>query len=161
MKIKKLFALVILFTLILTKLSISQVMIKTTKGSEPFEIPEIAALAIESDKDIEVLAVMPKDHRPETYKNVNIEKGDRILMINGKKVTKTKDCRDIYEKLPVGGELKLGIKRNDQMFIVSINKADAKDLPQVKRRIITSDGKSGGTGDKMSAPVERRIIKTR
>lgn len=155
--------LIILILIILSsaKICTAQVIIKTTKGGEPFEIPEIAALVIESGNGLEVAAVMPKDKRPEAYRDANIESGDKIIMINGQKVQKAKECTQIYEKLPVGGELKLGVSRNGQMFLISIRKADPKDLPKIKRRIIMKDGKTGTPDEKTTDTGVKRIIKTR
>ena len=62
------------------------------------------------------------------------------MMVNGKTAKKAADLHEVYDKLKTGDEFKLGIKRDNQMFILNIKKADPKDLPQ--RKIIMRKGKN-------------------
>jgi predicted metalloprotease with PDZ domain len=64
-------------------------------------------------------------------------------VVNGKRVKTVKDIEGQYKAVPVGGEVKLGIQRGQEMMISRFAKADPKDLPKRKMMIIKSDGPDG------------------
>ncbi len=111
------------------------------KPGEIFMLPEVALLFNLEDKKILVENVMPKDMRDKNYKNVDLQEKDEILMVNGKKIKTPKDCEDIYDKLKVGEEFKMGIGRNDKMFIVSFKKADPEKLKSGGRMVVKMNDK--------------------
>ena len=117
--------------------------VKTFKG-ELFDIPELGAIIAKSDSgDLKVEHVMPPEARPKAYADVDIKSGDEILVVNGKRVKTIKEIEQLYKAVPVGGEVKLGIQRGQEMMISRFAKADPKDLPQRKMMIVTSDGPAG------------------
>ncbi len=102
---------------------------KTTGPNEVFMLPELGALIGPSPDGLTIMMVMPGDHRAEAYKKTDLKQGDLIKMVNGKGVKTCKDLQAVYDALKVGDELKLGIKRDKGLMIVSLDKADADDLP--------------------------------
>jgi C-terminal processing protease CtpA/Prc len=116
---------------------------KTFKG-EMFDIPELGAMVMKADSgNLRVEHVMPADARPKAYADVDIKSGDEILVLNGKRVKTIKEIESQYKTVPVGGEVKIGLRRGEESIISKFAKADPKDLPQRKMVIINSDGKGG------------------
>jgi S1-C subfamily serine protease len=105
-----------------------------------FLIRETGAMLVEENDKLKIEMVLPPEQRPKGYADVDMEKGDMILMMNGKRVNTTDQARQIYDGLKEGEDVKLGITRGEQMFISSFKKADEKNLPQMKRMIVTNDG---------------------
>jgi serine protease Do len=95
------------------------------------------------DKKIVVENVMPADMRDKSYKDVDLKESDVIMMVNGKKVSSIKDCEDIYNNVKTGEEFKMGINRNDKMFIAGFKKANPEELQSAGKMIIKKDGKKG------------------
>jgi C-terminal processing protease CtpA/Prc len=117
--------------------------VKTFKG-ELFDIPELGAIVTKPDSgNLKVEHVMPPEARPKAYADVDIKSGDQILVMNGKRVKTIKEIEAQYKAVPVGGEVKLGIQRGEDMMISRFAKADSSDLPKRKMMIITSDGSLG------------------
>jgi C-terminal processing protease CtpA/Prc len=117
--------------------------VKTFKG-ELFDIPELGAIIAKSDSgNLKVEHVVPPEARPKAYADVDLKPGDEILVVNGKRVKTIKEIEQQYKSIPVGGEVKLGIQRGNEMMISRFAKADPKDLPQRKMMIVTSDGPAG------------------
>ena len=117
--------------------------VKTLKG-DLFDIPELGAIIAKSDSgNLKVEHVMPAEARPKAYADVDIKPGDEILLLNGKRVKTIKEIEQSYTAVPVGGEVKLGIQRGQDMMISRFAKADPKDLPKRKMMIVTSDGPEG------------------
>ena len=66
------------------------------------------------------IGMMPtKGNLPKEFESIDLQEGDRILMLNGKRVKSIGDLRDVYEALAVADSVQFGIKRDDQMRIVS------------------------------------------
>ena len=107
---------------------------------EPFLLKELGAAIALDEGSLRVLNVMPPQHRPASYKDVDLQQDDVILMANGKRLSGAKDLQSIYDSLKVGEIFKLGIKRKEEMRLVSLAKADAKDLPKLQMRIMRDGG---------------------
>lgn len=117
--------------------------VKTFQG-ELFDIPELGAIVARSDSgNLKVEHIMPPEARPKAYADVDVRTGDEILVANGKRVKTIKEIEQLYKAVPVGGEVKLGIQRGQEMMISRFAKADPKDLPQRKMVVINSDGPAG------------------
>jgi S1-C subfamily serine protease len=100
--------------------------------NETFDLPEIGALIIQYKEKVKVQFVAPQNVRLAAYKNIDLRKDDIVMMVNGKTVNKASDLQDAYNKLKIGGDFKLGIKRDKQMFNLVVKKANPRDLPQRK-----------------------------
>lgn len=115
--------------------------VRELSSGEDIFIHEIGAMiAMEEDK-MKVLDVMPKDVRRKEYKDVDIQEGDVVVMVNGNRMKSALDLKKIYEEAAIGSEIKFGIRRGDQPMIVGVRKADPKTLPQ--QRIVRSSGMPG------------------
>jgi S1-C subfamily serine protease len=114
------------------------------KEGQPFLLQELGAVIIASNGTLKVEHVMPKDERSKAYAEADLQEGDIIMMGNQKALKSTKDLQQLYESVAIGSEVKLGLKRGEQMFIVTILKADPKDLPKMRIQI-------GGGGDDVAA----------
>ena len=98
-----------------------------------FRIPELSVmLTEEGDNTVKVAMAMPKDMRREPYRGVDIQEGDVILYLNGKRIKKVKVFEELYADLEIGAKVQIGIKRDKDPFIISFDKADPKDLPQMQ-----------------------------
>jgi S1-C subfamily serine protease len=102
-----------------------------------FAIPEFDAVVTKAGKDLKVEVVAPAENRRERYKNVDLQAGDLILMVNGKRVKTIADLSAAHAAAAVGSEIKLGIQRGQQMMYATFPKADPGDLPKRTMRIVT------------------------
>ncbi len=107
-----------------------------------FILQEMGAVILPEKDELRIDMVAPQSGRPEGYKSVDLRKDDIILMLNGKKVAALKDLKDGYEALAIGADVKLGIKRDRQMMIVSFAKIDPAKLPK-RAMTMTVEGKDG------------------
>jgi S1-C subfamily serine protease len=115
--------------------------VKTVDDTSMFLIPELGAMIAAYDAGLTVDMVLPEDQRKDEYKSVDLQEGDIIKMMNGKRMMSPVDIKDAYEALSVDDEVKLGIKRGQSLQIVSFPKGDIKDTPQVV--MVTSGGPGG------------------
>lgn len=53
-----------------------------------------------------------------------LEQGDIILMMNGKRATNIEDLKTMYEELASGEEIKVGVRRGEERFIIRGTKGD-------------------------------------
>jgi len=110
-----------------------------------FLIPELMTFIGPENNQLTVTDRMPTDRLPKEYQAVDIRQGDIIMMVNGKKVSKPDELEKLYEGLAVGQEMKLGIKRGNDMLIASFKKADPSTLPTRRIMKVEDDGKGSGT----------------
>ena len=115
-----LFVFVISFILIAQTLN-AQVIIKKSGAGEGeiFLMNELSAIISEKDGVVIVEHAMPTDQRPENYRDIDFKQGDEVLMANANRVKLVKDLEKIYNELEVGETMKLGVRRGEEMFIVS------------------------------------------
>lgn len=85
---------------------------------------ELGAIIELEDSSLAVQMVTPAQDRPAEYQNVDLRAKDQILMLNGKKIVTIQDLDEGYQKIDVGKDVKLAIKRGKDMMIVSFPKAD-------------------------------------
>jgi hypothetical protein len=130
--------LVILTAVLFAQFSLSsaQQMKIITAGEAEF-IPEFNGVVV-LDKDKFILNLnIPANMRDKEYQNVDLQNGDEIQFVNGKKIKTIKDFKMMYTETKTGNEVKFGIIRNGQRFIVSFKKASA---PKGERKIIQNGG---------------------
>lgn len=99
-------------------------------SDEVYQLQEIGAMIIMDKDKIKVQFVAPENHRLPGYQNVDLKKDDIIMMVNDKPVKKLSDLKEAYEKLKVGKDFKLHVKRGKSTITVVLKKADPKDLPK-------------------------------
>lgn len=108
---------------------------------EIYMLMELGAMIAEDGNKLVVQMVMPANMRPKGYGDVDIQKNDQILMLNGKRMKSVADIKSIIEELKPGDKLSFGLKRGKDMQIISFAKADPKDLPKIE--MSTSFGPAG------------------
>ena len=87
---------------------------------------------------------MEPAQRSKAYQQVDLRAEDRLLMVNGKKLTTTEQLVALLDSVAVGGNVQLGIRRDKDMKIVSYAKADPASLPKVTRKFVTTEVGPGG-----------------
>jgi S1-C subfamily serine protease len=143
------------FLVILAGLAISagaqQMM--TLQSADGFFMPEIMGMVEGKDKQVVIVNKLPAATLPKEYQDIDIIKGDIIMMINGKKVASASELEKIYNEIGIGGEVKLGIKRDGVPRLVSFKKADPKSMPMMRRVVMGGEGaaadSSAGSGQKI------------
>jgi len=95
-------------------------------------IGELGALIFEDDSTLTVEHIMEADKRPIAYKSVDLQKGDIIMMVNGKRTHTADDFSMVLDSVKAGEDIKLGIRRDKAMKIVSFKRAAPEDMPQIK-----------------------------
>ncbi len=103
---------------------------------------ELGAIVMPRDKAFVIDMVNPAGQRAKEYQAVDLKKDDEIIMINGKKVTALADLKSAYEAVAVGQDVKLGIRRDKTMMIVSFPKGDTSKMQQ--QVVMAFDTKGGG-----------------
>jgi len=153
---------VIMMAVILsTSSGFSQVMkvMKMDAGdaSEMFNLSEVGAIIIGTNDTIKVDMAMPGSSRPPEYKDVDIQTGDVIKMVNGKSLTSVAALKDIYEGLEIGEEVKMGIMRESRMHLVKFAKGDPKKLPQMA---VAAMPAGGGMDESATVLIDAGILLT-
>jgi len=99
-------------------------------SDDVYDLQEVGAFIIMDKDKIRVQFVAPENRRLPGYQNVDLKKDDIIMMVNDKPVKKLSDLKETYEKLKIGKDFKLHVKRGKNTIMVAIKKADPKDLPK-------------------------------
>lgn len=98
----------------------------TFSADDILMLPEIGAMISSQDGVLSVMMVTPVNARDDKYKDVDLQQGDLIKMINGKKMKTVEDIRKLYESLKEGDEIKFGLKRDKGFVMASLLKGDGK-----------------------------------
>lgn len=115
---------------------------KMFNSKEAQMLPEIKGIVVVENGKLVIGPIPSADQREKEYKNVDLQSGDEIQFVNGKRVRTIDDFKKNYFVIKVDDELKLGVKRGDQRFIVAFKKSKEVKGNQ-KIMTFTSDGKSG------------------
>lgn len=84
---------------------------------------ELNAVIVQNDDGIQVDMIMG-GHNEATGSEDDLQRGDIILMMNGERITEITGMRKIYEDLQEEDEIKIGVRRGEQRFIVRASKGD-------------------------------------
>lgn len=135
---------VLLISLIFSGTANSQVIMRQFADDSDgiFYLSEIQVIVSSSDDTVVVNMVMPKRMRGKEYQEIVIEEGDKILMVNAKRVKHVDALKKIYDDTKIGDLIKFGIRRKGELFLVDFKKADPESLPKVRIKLMT-----GGPGD--------------
>lgn len=109
---------------------------------DAYPLPGVGAIVVREGTSLKIQFVAPPDRRPEKFRAVDLRADDRILMLNDKRVKTIAELEKGHDAIAVGGEIKLGIQRGQELMITTYLKPDPKDLPQMRTRIVT--GGEGG-----------------
>jgi len=148
------FTILFVILMLLINVGFSQVMIKAKPG-EVFNFDELGAIVLLKDNKVMVEFVMPANGRNEKYKDVDIRKDDEILFVNGKKIKSTTELEKLYEETKIGDEIKLGIKREGELGLITFAKADEKSMPPKMMKVKMNDGDQ--PGDEQEIEINGKI----
>ena len=121
----------------------AQMVTKTMTQDDLFIIPGIGAIVAPEEGRLKVI-IVPED-KPKDFADVDMETGDFLLMINGKRVKTVDDLRESFKQIEVGETLELGLKRDKNMLITTLKRA-ADDDTGGKMMVMTrtvNDGEEG------------------
>lgn len=126
-------------------LSAQQVVTREFSNAEKmFQLAEIGGLVSEEDDGLSFQMVLPADHRESAYKDIDVREGDLLLMFNGQRVRSVDELRERYQAVAVGELYKIGLQRNERLFIATINKADPAKKPKMQFRTMEVGGDNAG-----------------
>ena len=83
-----------------------------------------AIITIEGDDIIVLRQINSEDPEPGVDR---LEQGDIVLMMNGTRINDIATLREVYEGLSKDEEIKIGVRRGEQRFIVSGTKGDVAE----------------------------------
>lgn len=72
-----------------------------------------------------------------------LEQGDIILMMNGKRATDVETLRALYEETPTDEEIKIGVRRGEERFILTAKKGAIPEGGGMRMSIQLDDDGSG------------------
>lgn len=150
-------SLVIVASLLGASQAIGQMVIRHGGGEEGnVDIILLTELGIvvgmeEGSSDLKVMVLLP-DADPD----VDIKRGDLLLMINGKRVKDMATLRAEYESAAVGDEMKVGFRRGDRRFLSSFAKEDQEESQGGTRMVMI--GGPGGEFDDMQPFHEFGVV---
>jgi len=99
-------------------------MAMTFSSDDGLFIPGVVAMVLNSDGVFKFDFVSPADRRDPDFKDVDIRKGDVLIMLNGKRVKSVEQLHELFDAIKVGDEVKLGLRRGKDMLIASFPKAE-------------------------------------
>jgi hypothetical protein len=102
-------------------------------------LDEFKGIAQFKNEGLVITSLNTKASWLDEYKDVDMQLNDVIIYTNGKQVKSLNDFKEIYSNAAPGAEIKLGIRRGEEMFIASFKRMDSS---KIKRKIITLDGSS-------------------
>jgi len=113
--------------------------LKLDSGSEILMLEEIGGILLDSENGIKVEMAMPPNQRPKKFKDVDIQIGDIIKMLNGKRVKNVAELKVMYEASKPGDEFKFGIKRDKKMLLTTMQRAHQDELPKMKMMMVGAE----------------------
>lgn len=83
-------------------------------------LPEFHAILVMEKNALNV--EMKMGNEKATDGTDQLERGDIVLMMNGKRTNDIESIREIYESVEKDGELKIGVRRGEEQFIITAMK---------------------------------------
>jgi PDZ domain-containing secreted protein len=108
------------------------------KGSVTI-LNETGSIIVTDDEGLVVQMAGPKETRTKKYQDVDLRDSDRIIMLNGERITTIQQFEDGYKAIEVGNDVELGVKRDMIMMIVSFPKAAPDELPRMQTMLISEE----------------------
>jgi S1-C subfamily serine protease len=105
-------------------------------------------------KGLEIMSLLPDT---DSKREIELKRGDQLLMLGGKRMSDIGALRAAYEGAEVGDTVKLGIRRGDERFLVSFEK---KPASQGGRRMVMMRGGPGDGGGDMQPLMEFGVVLT-
>ena len=133
----------VLLIVIVLPVSAQQRQVITMNAAEVVVMNEFGAIARLMNDTLTIEMIDSPEHRADDYKKVDLQKGDKILMCNGKKITGVEAFRTLFDGIAVGETVKLGILRDGHLAIASFPKSDmsaTKPGTMVIKQTVGPDG---------------------
>lgn len=89
-----------------------------------FLLRELSAMIVQNENGLQVEMIMGGGNPTDQSITDDLKRGDVLLMMNGKRVSEIATMRELYNSLPDGEEIKVGVRRGDARFIVRAHKGD-------------------------------------
>lgn len=93
-------------------------------ASTSFLLRELSAMIVQNENGLQVEMIMGGGNPTDQSITDDLKRGDLLLMMNGKRVSEVAIMRELYNSLPDGEEIKVGVRRGDARFIVRAQKGD-------------------------------------
>lgn len=116
----------------------------SAEEGEIFMFPEMGAIIMSSENGPKVEMVMPPEQRDKKYKDIDLEIGDIIKMMNGKKTESIEAVQTIYDNLELEDEIKIAVMRGKKIQIVAFPKGEAGGNMVMQTMTITTDDEGEG-----------------
>ncbi|UCE65638.1 MAG: PDZ domain-containing protein [Candidatus Zixiibacteriota bacterium] len=113
-------------------------MVAFEKGSVTI-LKETGSIVVGDNDGLVIQVAGPKEARTKKYQDVDLKDSDRVIMLNGDRVTTIKDFEEGYKAIEIGNDIELGVKRDKIMMIVSFPKASPDDLPKLQAMMISEE----------------------
>jgi S1-C subfamily serine protease len=94
-----------------------------------FIVPELGVVITVEGGKLVVKVVPTSDERPGGQ--TDVAEGDEVGMMNGTRVSSIARLRETYEKIAVGDDVRLGLRREGRSHIVTFPKKNPKDQSNV------------------------------
>lgn len=102
-------------------------------------------LVFENDSLKVLIEPIPASQRPAAYREVDLRQGDVVMMINGKRFKSAEEANAILNSVVVGEEIKLAVRRDEAIRMVSFPKADPDKMEGAQVMIRTASCEPGET----------------
>ncbi len=96
----------------------------TFDASTSFMLRELSAMIVQYEDGLQVDMIMGRGNTTDESTSDELKRGDFIIMMNGKRLSEATEMRELYNSLPKGDEIKVGVRRGDARFIVTATKGD-------------------------------------
>lgn len=126
----------------------AQTMVRYENDGKSLIIMELPGVDVEKSAGITVDTIFPNAISSQT---LDVKVGDVVRFINGELVKTVKDIKEKYEAIKVDEEFKLGIRRGDTSYIISLKKKE-KQQPMQIMRTVDAEGK-----EKYTTPDGKKI----
>lgn len=142
MKIAKLSILLFpLFTLMPQLSTAQQMRTMSFDASTSIMLQEFQTMLVTEDDIVKVELRMGRD---EATPGVDrLEKGDVILMMNGNRIKDIEGLRELYDGLEKGSDIKIGVRRGEERFILSAIKGNVPEGASRMMMTFDSDSEDG------------------
>jgi|GEM_PF-2517530 len=143
--------------------------LEINEGDDFCMLQELGAIILGQEGTVKVEMVAPADARNKKYRDVDLKGGDIIIMAEGKRIKSAEELNKLYEAAEAGQEIKLGIKRDGQMKMVSFVRGGPDDMPKGMKIMAVEDDGGGDPqislqgkdlGDEVEALMDLGVVLT-
>lgn len=128
------------------------------------EIAEVGASIVESADGLKVAKVTPASARAAKYRDVDIKRGDKVVSINGRRISTLAELRQVLATTKIGDQVRIGSLRSGGPVLAAYTVGSEEDLKVTEdessweeadgRKVVTVGGKPSGEG----GPGERKMV---